>query len=75
METDDLQNMTETGGSASLTGLALNRDLMEDARTTWAEGFYHEPLSDALTEYITGVSYPEDLNEPAHLDGVLLMEH
>lgn len=75
METDDLQNMTETGGSASLTGLALNRDLMEDARTTWAEGFYHEPLSDALTEYITGVSYPEDLNEPAVITDDLSYVH
>lgn len=75
METDDLQNMTETGGSASLTGLALNRDLMEDARTTWAEGFYHEPLSDALTEYITGVSYPEDLNDPAVITDDLSYVH
>ncbi len=65
MKTDNLQNLTETVGSATLTGLSLNQDLMADARTTWAEGFYHEPLSDGLAEYITGVSYPEDLEDPA----------
>lgn len=65
MKTDNLQNLTETVGSATLTGLSLNQDLMADARTTWAEGFYHEPLSDGLAEYITGVSYPEDLEDPS----------
>ncbi|MDE5748899.1 MAG: M15 family metallopeptidase [Acetatifactor sp.] len=48
---------------------------MADARITWEEGFYHEPLSDSLVEYITGVSYPEDLEEPAILTGDLSYVH
>lgn len=65
MAADTMQNITETDSGVSLTGLSLNRDLMSEARTTWTEGFYYEPLSDALAEYITGISYPADLKEPA----------
>lgn len=75
METDNLQNLTENPNSVSLAGLSLNGDLMADARITWEEGFYHEPLSDSLVEYITGVSYPEDLEEPAILTGDLSYVH
>lgn len=75
METDDLQNLAEAANSVSLTGLSLNGELMADARITWEEGFYHEPLSDGLVEYITGVSYPEDLEGPAILTGDLSYVH
>lgn len=75
METDDLQNLAETANSVSLAGLSLNGELMADARITWEEGFYHEPLSDGLVEYITGVSYPEDLEGPAILTGDLSYVH
>ncbi len=75
METDDLQNLTEPANSVSLAGLSLNGELMADARITWEEGFYHEPLSDGLVEYITGVSYPEGLEEPAILTGDLSYVH
>lgn len=41
-----------------LPGQARNTDLMISQRTLYAEGFYCEPLSDPLKEYITGISYP-----------------
>lgn len=63
--TDNLQNMTENDGLLSLPGLALNGEFMADARITWEEGFYYEPLSQGLADYITGVSYPKDLEKPA----------
>ncbi len=63
--TDNLQNMTESDGGLSLAGLALNGESMADARITWEEGFYYEPLSQELVDYITGVSYPNDLEKPA----------
>lgn len=43
---------------SSLTGAPLNGDSQTDSRVTIAEGFYHEPLSDRLQRYITGISYP-----------------
>ena len=75
METDDLQNLTKNPNSVSLTGLSLNEELMADARITWEEGFYYEPLSDGLAEFITGVSYPENLEEPAIFTGDLSYVH
>lgn len=61
----DLPNKTEDVQESVLPGFSLNGDLMADARVTWTDGFYYEPLSDGLTEYITGVSYPADLEQPA----------
>lgn len=75
MAADDLRNLTETMGSTLLTGLSLNGELMADARITWEEGFYHEPLSEELAEYITGLSYPKDLEEPAIFTGDLSYVH
>lgn len=43
---------------STLTGAALNGNSQLNARTTYAEGFYYEPLSDNLRRYMTGVSYP-----------------
>jgi len=61
---------TEDKPAASLlTGAVLNGDSLLEQRTTYAEGFYYEPLSDNLRRYITGVSYPavsgEETNTPA----------
>ena len=62
---NDLPNRTENSDTLILHGFSLNGDLMADARVTWEEGFYYEPLSEGLAEYITGVSYPADLEQPA----------
>ncbi len=32
---------------------------MNPERTTYQDGFYYEPLSDEVKEWITGISYPE----------------
>lgn len=65
MMTDNTQNLTGNDDAPLLVGLSLNGDLMADARITWEDGFYYEPLSPGLTEYITGVSYPANLENPA----------
>ncbi len=62
---DNLQNSTENPNGPLLIGLSLNGELMTDARITWEDGFYYEPLSGDLAEYITGVSYPANLEKPA----------
>ncbi len=52
---------------SALPGARLNGDTFaageEPLRVTYADGFYYEPLSDALKEYITGTSYPETTDE------------
>lgn len=62
-----------------LIGVYLNAGEPEQERTTYAEGFYYEPLSDALIEFITGISYPaESASEgltPAILPGDLSYLH
>lgn len=65
MTTENLQNLTENVDTNPLTGYSLNGELMADARITLENSFYYEPLSDALLNYITGVSYPADLENPA----------
>lgn len=62
---DNLQTLTGNDDRSLLTGLSLNGELMADARITWEDGFYYEPLSDGLAEYITGISYPANLENPA----------
>ncbi len=49
---------SEPEPASSLTGASLNRDIPEEERTLYTEGFYYEPLSDNLQRYITGISYP-----------------
>ncbi|MCM1119910.1 MAG: M15 family metallopeptidase [bacterium] len=49
----------------TLTGASLNGEQMAYARITWKDGFYYEPLSEALAMHITGISYPEDIEDPA----------
>lgn len=63
--TNNLQNLTENEDAPLLVGLSLNGDLMADARITWEEGFYYEPLSQGLVDYITGITYPANLENPA----------
>lgn len=67
--TENLQNEEATPPQSTLTGAILNGESMADARVTYADSFYYEPLSDNLKRYITGVSYPasqaEDATEPA----------
>lgn len=42
-----------------------SEDIPMKDRTTYQEGFYYEPLSDAVKERITGISYPADDSEAA----------
>lgn len=50
---------------SSLTGAALNGTSCLEERITYKDNFYYEPLSDDLRDFITGISYPEDLEAPA----------
>lgn len=67
--TENLQTSDENLEAVSrLTGASLNGVSQADARVTYSEGFYYEPVSDSLRRYITGVSYPaadgaEDITE------------
>ena len=65
MASETPQPSLENAGEVVLTGASLNGDLMSYARITWEEGFYYEPLSERLTNYITGITYPKDIKEPA----------
>lgn len=49
-----------TGEASTLTGALLNGNSQADKRSLYAEGFYYEPISDALGRYMTGVSFPSD---------------
>lgn len=49
---------------STLTGASLNGSSQFEARTTYTEGFYYEPLSDNLRRYMTGVSYPLETAVP-----------
>lgn len=50
---------------SSLTGALLNGDSSAEARITYADGFYYEPISEALSRYMTGVTYPSKDSEAA----------
>lgn len=50
---------------STLTGASLNGSSLLKERTTYAEGFYYEPVSDSLRRYMTGVSYPAQTAAPA----------
>ncbi len=51
------------GTESLLPGAALNGTQFEEGddpqRVTYADGFYYEPISDALLGWITGTSYPD----------------
>ena len=59
-EAEKLQEKDHDHAVSTLIGASLNTDSMKENRTTIAEGFYYEPLSDNLRRYITGVSYPTE---------------
>lgn len=44
--------------------LAVTEAAAQEGRTIYAEGFYYEPISDALKERIYGLSYKEDCTVP-----------
>lgn len=54
-----------SAGASALTGALLNGDSGLEERVTWAEGFYYEPVSAALSRYMTGVTYPAADGEAA----------
>lgn len=57
--TEYLQNAAEMITPVSfLTGSSFNGASRLASKTAHAEGFYYEPLSDALRQYMTGISYP-----------------
>ncbi|MDL2302347.1 M15 family metallopeptidase [Lachnospiraceae bacterium OttesenSCG-928-D06] len=64
-ETENLQNGINSYATSTLTGALLNATIAENQRFTYTDGFYYEPISDNLRRYITGVSYPKDLENPA----------
>ena len=63
--TDISQNSATQGYVSALTGALLNGNQVIDARITYADAFYYEPLSDNLRRYITGISYPSFSTEDA----------
>ena len=56
--TENLQNNADAPAPSTLIGASLNGEQVIEQRTTYAESFYYEPLSDNLRRYITGVSFP-----------------
>ncbi len=61
------ETSAEETETALLPGAALNGSQYatgnEPLRVTYADGFYYEPVSEALKDYITGTSYPETDDE------------
>ena len=77
---ESLQDSGEAAPLSLLTGALLNGTSQEEARITYTEGFYYEPLSDNLRRYITGISYPsadgpEGVSEPEITMGELRYVH
>lgn len=48
---------------SNLLGLSLNGDTQCQMRILYQDGFYYEPLSTRLTNYITGISYPSEATD------------
>lgn len=63
-----------TTGTSALTGAALNGHSQQDQRITLADGFYYEPVSDALRRYMTGVSYPAGSGEDKDVEPMVSFE-
>ncbi len=68
-EEENLTAETDTKkeeSTSALPGARLNGETFatsgDPQRVTYADGFYYEPISDALKDYITGTSYPETTN-------------
>lgn len=62
-EVTETQEKLDTVGAGSLllTGASLNGSACISTRVALEDGFYYESISDNLRRYITGVSYPSDL--------------
>lgn len=58
-ETQDAQSDSLALLDADLVGVSLNTASMKE-RVTYTDGFYTEPLSTHLRNYITGISYPTE---------------
>ena len=57
-EKNDSDSENTSADDPCMVGYKLNASIAKQFRITYAEGFYYEPLSDELREYITGTSYP-----------------
>lgn len=57
---DTPSDAQEIPSATTLTGAALNGEALLSDRVTYTDGFYYEPVSDALRRYITGISFPAD---------------
>lgn len=60
VESGNMESQAEADAvpASTLTGAVLNGENMVEQRTTLADAFYYEPLSDNLKRYITGISFP-----------------
>ena len=65
---ENLQNSSEESGTFLPIGASLNRDSQLMHRVSYTKAFYYEPLSDNLKRFITGVSFPEALENSEDLD-------
>lgn len=65
---ENLQNSSEESGTFLPIGASLNRDSQLMHRISYTKAFYYEPLSDNLKRFITGVSFPEALENSENLD-------
>jgi len=57
-DTENIETEEAIPPSSLLMGATLNGEEMLEARFTYTDYFYYEPLSDNLRRYITGVSFP-----------------
>lgn len=66
-EAERPDTLTESDATvqSSLTGAILNGESMIDARVDYMPSFYYEPLSENLKRYITGISFPADVQDIA----------
>lgn len=58
------EEAVDNSANSPLIGTLLNQSVAEADRVTYQEGFYIEPLSNDLCRYITGVSYPQNIENP-----------
>lgn len=66
-EAEKPDTLTESDATvqSSLTGAILNGESMIDVRVDYMPSFYYEPLSEDLKRYITGISFPADVQGKA----------
>lgn len=64
-ERPDTLMKSDTTVQSSLTGAILNGESIIDDRVDYMPSFYYEPLSENLKRYITGISFPADVQGKA----------